>query len=825
MPSKEFDINNRGRKQPPKYQLLANDLRGAIEAGGYSVNDRMPAEAKLATTYGVSTRTVRKAFETLFGTGHLRSDGARGTFVSQPINDSSTESAGKEVSSLNTARKKQTMPQILAKEIYTGIISGDHPPGEKLPSYAQLRRTHNVSQKTARGAFDILGGLVVFEKGTGYKVVDSDAMPQQEVLISIAQRFTPPEPSPLDAAYIEPAFRNLDSQLRRTTYQLYLLIRNGNLLPGQHVTNEYLIGILEEKPKASTLNGALKILQKHELLTRHSSAGTKIKDQLPSDEYLLALNEVLKPKSVRDTEVATSERQESMTYRRVTKELIARIEKGTYPSDRLLPSVKAIEQEFDVSIDVARSAVWHLVQIGFATVEKREGILLVTPQPAEMRVQTEVKDTTIDYPREKILAFNILQKIRSGEYPPGSRLPFSQEELGAKYDMSRAAVSRSFKLLPDIFESRSSKFCRVTRDLPDNNTLDHLATSLQPPNPDDAPPLVTAALDLLFTDHNILSRNVTYEAYLMIRDGRLAPGEKIPNDLDWSGISSGTPTESMIRQAFTILKNLGLLQRRSAVGSSVVNPLPSTVYMDELDKALAPAKTKKRVPSKRAGKQPSVQKEESTTPSGKSEADKQAPIPTPQRRKGSPFIPRPSEIIALTKPPSEGLREADPRDPWAIEVRKNGDTPLVETTTHLRTPSAFIKKLLQLPATGELQEIRKRKFIQTTSTPEDIKTSLHNLDIYYIPVPWLLGIKFALPDNLNSPLLNVVKLAQTRDYQHQTILENADPKLAEMFAIQDNAPLLVHIFTYYRNEKPFAARILTQPRDRNAKPIFFPNSK
>lgn len=65
----------------PSYQVVVNDLRRQVAAGAFGPSGKLPAESELATTYGVSRHTVRRAFQELVGDGLVERTRGRGTFV------------------------------------------------------------------------------------------------------------------------------------------------------------------------------------------------------------------------------------------------------------------------------------------------------------------------------------------------------------------------------------------------------------------------------------------------------------------------------------------------------------------------------------------------------------------------------------------------------------------------------------------------------------------------------------------------------------------------------------------------------------------------
>lgn len=60
---------------------IAEDLRGKLSDGTYAAGDRLPTEAALSGTFGVSRPTVRAALRELEGLGLVRTQHGVGTFV------------------------------------------------------------------------------------------------------------------------------------------------------------------------------------------------------------------------------------------------------------------------------------------------------------------------------------------------------------------------------------------------------------------------------------------------------------------------------------------------------------------------------------------------------------------------------------------------------------------------------------------------------------------------------------------------------------------------------------------------------------------------
>lgn len=67
-----------------KYERIAADLRGKIQAGEYLPGDRLPVEQALREAYGVSLPVVRQALDALEAEGLVDRVHGRGTYVRTP---------------------------------------------------------------------------------------------------------------------------------------------------------------------------------------------------------------------------------------------------------------------------------------------------------------------------------------------------------------------------------------------------------------------------------------------------------------------------------------------------------------------------------------------------------------------------------------------------------------------------------------------------------------------------------------------------------------------------------------------------------------------
>lgn len=73
------------QKRVPQYKIIEKDLRESISIGRYKPGDMIPAEIELASSYGVSRVTVRKALDHLTAEGLLQRSAGVGTFVKSQV--------------------------------------------------------------------------------------------------------------------------------------------------------------------------------------------------------------------------------------------------------------------------------------------------------------------------------------------------------------------------------------------------------------------------------------------------------------------------------------------------------------------------------------------------------------------------------------------------------------------------------------------------------------------------------------------------------------------------------------------------------------------
>ncbi|MFE9630565.1 GntR family transcriptional regulator [Streptomyces sp. NPDC006463] len=117
------------------------------------------------------------------------------------------------------------------------------------------------------------------------------------------------------------------------------------------------------------------------------------------------------------------------TYLTISEALQARIAQGAYPDG--LPSEAEIGREFGVARTTVRRALHALEQAGDVTTIAGVG--------------RQVGDDAQMAPYKRIMT-DLLDRIKTGELPPGARLP-SEAELADTYGVARGTVRRAVREL------------------------------------------------------------------------------------------------------------------------------------------------------------------------------------------------------------------------------------------------------------------------------------------------------------------------------------------------------------------------------------------
>lgn len=73
-----------GHDDPPRHQVVADDLRRRLARGDWPVGAKLPSRARMAEEYGVNPNVMQKAQERLIIEGYLEGRAGSGTYVARP---------------------------------------------------------------------------------------------------------------------------------------------------------------------------------------------------------------------------------------------------------------------------------------------------------------------------------------------------------------------------------------------------------------------------------------------------------------------------------------------------------------------------------------------------------------------------------------------------------------------------------------------------------------------------------------------------------------------------------------------------------------------
>lgn len=97
----------------PKYITIKNDLKKSIEKEDFIIGSKIPSEANLRTTYGVSRHTIRQAISELVNEGYLYKQQGAGTFVSSEYKTQLSSDEGKRIGVITTYLSDYIFPSII----------------------------------------------------------------------------------------------------------------------------------------------------------------------------------------------------------------------------------------------------------------------------------------------------------------------------------------------------------------------------------------------------------------------------------------------------------------------------------------------------------------------------------------------------------------------------------------------------------------------------------------------------------------------------------------------------------------------------------------
>ncbi|GII95762.1 GntR family transcriptional regulator [Sinosporangium siamense] len=143
----------------PPYLRIVNLIRTDISEGRLAPGDLLPSESELMRRHSVCRGTVRRAIAVLCRDGAIHTIHPEGSYV-----------GSRSVPRRRLPRKYD----LVAADLRQQIDSGRLPPGDRLPTEAELAKHYRVSQSTVQAAVALLRAdhLVFTVLGRGVFVVD-----------------------------------------------------------------------------------------------------------------------------------------------------------------------------------------------------------------------------------------------------------------------------------------------------------------------------------------------------------------------------------------------------------------------------------------------------------------------------------------------------------------------------------------------------------------------------------------------------------------------------------------------------------------------------
>ncbi|NRQ40409.1 GntR family transcriptional regulator [Nonomuraea sp. NN258] len=136
------------RAASARYEKIADDIRKRIEDGSLPHGQQLPGEAAMAEDYGVSSGTIRHAFQLLAAEQVITAIHGRGWFVGGPE---------------HTQTRADQVAEALRKEIEAGQFAA----GSVLPGETVLAEERGVGRVTVRRALAVLEAEGIIEKRAG----------------------------------------------------------------------------------------------------------------------------------------------------------------------------------------------------------------------------------------------------------------------------------------------------------------------------------------------------------------------------------------------------------------------------------------------------------------------------------------------------------------------------------------------------------------------------------------------------------------------------------------------------------------------------------
>ncbi|WP_067623101.1 GntR family transcriptional regulator [Alicyclobacillus acidiphilus] len=151
------------KKSIPKYQVVRTELINRIKSGEFKPGERLPVEADLAESFGVSRQTIRQAIGEMVQIGILERKQGSGTYVLEQSTDAGTKSQTKIIAVITTYITDYIFPEIirgiverLSKDTYSPLLyatQNDLTLERKALEDTYLKAVDAVIVEATKGAF------------------------------------------------------------------------------------------------------------------------------------------------------------------------------------------------------------------------------------------------------------------------------------------------------------------------------------------------------------------------------------------------------------------------------------------------------------------------------------------------------------------------------------------------------------------------------------------------------------------------------------------------------------------------------------------------
>jgi len=135
---------------PPKYQVIADELRIHILAGKYANDQALPTEYGIAEEYRVSRQTVRQALSVLSKEGLIEKRQGSGSYIRRPSPRDDTVSANRTVAVITTYISDYIFPSIL-REVET-VLSRNNCTPSLFATQNQVANERRILMNLLQGA-------------------------------------------------------------------------------------------------------------------------------------------------------------------------------------------------------------------------------------------------------------------------------------------------------------------------------------------------------------------------------------------------------------------------------------------------------------------------------------------------------------------------------------------------------------------------------------------------------------------------------------------------------------------------------------------------